>query len=123
MRAPQLLAIQGNDLPLAQLLHGLNPLYETRLKLFCVQKRKHTPKSVVRWNPMRQLKESLEPVLFGMFKEFDLRPTVGTADSGTNGDNHDVQQLVTFVVIPGIFQGREMLRDRGYRCLLHRAPP
>jgi hypothetical protein len=57
-----------------------------------------------------QFQETLQPLLFGVTEKLDAL----AAHDNTDGDHHNVHQLVPPVVPPGILQLREVL---GNRCL------
>ena len=60
-----------------------------------VQKRKDPTKRIVRGNAPRQLKERTEPFRFMLCKELHLRPVFRPAKGPQDGDDEDVQKLVS----------------------------
>ena len=43
---------------------------------------------------MWQSKKLLEPIVFRMSEEFDIRPTISPTDDSANGDNDYIQQQI-----------------------------
>ena len=56
------------------------------LKLLGIDAGKDPTKGVIGGDAVGELKKGLEPVVFGLAKEFKLFPTFGAADGGADGD-------------------------------------
>ncbi len=60
--------------------------------MFGIQTSKYPTECVVRRNPMRQLQELLEPLVFGVAEVFDLNPIICATDDSANGNRNDIKQ-------------------------------
>ena len=68
---------------------------------------------VVGGNAVGQTQEGLEPVLLGATVLGDVLPTIGSADDGADGDDHDVHEVVqSCAVDPWVFENCEMGLNR-----------
>ncbi len=116
MGAPYRLAVDGHHFALGDLGYGLDPLHETALKLLWVQAGKDVAEGIMGRDTVGQFQKGAEPILFAVAEEFDIHPRIGAANSATNGDGDDIQELVPLgAVNPGVLQPREVFGD-GCTC-------
>jgi hypothetical protein len=73
-----------------------NPFPKRQLKLLCVNNSKNSPKGIVRWNPIRQLQEGLEPDHLTVPKNLHISPAFRSAYDGADRYCNDIDQIVIF---------------------------
>src|SRR6266508_4244065 len=120
MRAAQRLAINCNYLSISQSSDSADPRDEALLEFGGVQLGKNIAKGIVRWNSVRQLQKSAQPVYIGFTTLFHFGEVLGSADRRQDGDGDDVDQLVALVLIISARIGkfREIVQYRLGFCLL-----
>lgn len=92
--APQVLAVNGDDLAFGKFSDALNPIEEALLEGVWINPGEHVADGVVRGNAVGQLQEALEPVVLGAAKLFDADEGIGPADDRTDGQGEDVFEQV-----------------------------
>jgi hypothetical protein len=80
VRPNQRFPINGNHLPLRDLLERGNPGHETALELFRVQQGKDSSKGVMGRNTRGQFQKRAKKRPFGIPPCFDFPPTIGPTD-------------------------------------------
>src|SRR5436305_786376 len=110
---PHGFAINGDLLEAQTVSQGFDPTLEAGEKGLRIDLVKDAFKGVVRRNAVGQSQVVLEPVVASLGEGNDLLPVVGAADRGTQGDDDDVHQQVTFAVVTApVAETREMHGDR-----------
>jgi hypothetical protein len=98
-RAAQRLAVDGDDLAGHGGAEGIEPLLNTGHESGGVETGEDAAERVVRGNAVGQVKELAEEVQLGLAKAFDIRPTVGVAQRGADGQDEEVEERVSFAAV------------------------
>src|SRR5262249_31161369 len=73
----------------------LKPLLDARNQRGRVEEGEDPAKGVVRGDAVGQVEELAEKGQFGLAEAFDIDPAVGAAESGTEGQDDDIEQRMT----------------------------
>jgi len=64
-----------------------------------IQGGKHAAKGIMRWNPVRQRQEGLQPCCLGVSKAFNRTPAIYPRDHRTNGYRHQIDQALCVLTV------------------------
>ncbi len=73
----------------------MDPLQKAGFKLLGVDTGKDAPEGVMRGDSIGQFQKALQPSFFGSPEFFDFCPPFGSTDHPAEGDQQDIEQLVT----------------------------
>src|SRR5262249_4397906 len=121
---PQRLAVDRYRLAFQRTQHRLHKLPQHPSQLLRVQQGKHPTKRVVRRNPALQLKELLEPLLFGQAEQLNIYPTFASRYETAQGYDQNIREFVPFAPINSrigyVFQTSQGVLGNDQR---HDSPP
>jgi hypothetical protein len=96
---PHGLPVDGDMLDVELLREGSDPILETVVECAGTDTIEDAFESVVRRDAVGEWDEAAKPSQAQFAKGLDLLPILGAAQDGTQGDDNDVEQLVSFVSV------------------------
>jgi hypothetical protein len=104
-------------------LANIRPIQKAASERLRIQEIKNPFECIVGRNAIGQWQKAFQPRTMAFAKRNDIRPSIGVANDGTNGDGNNIQQFVSATPTQaGITQGPEMFFQRN-RGNAHDSPP